>query len=73
MRILIGAGLILACLPLAVILTVVLSPLWSWIEATFAIESVGHSGPAEWCYALTYLVLVTALAATLFHRRRKPH
>lgn len=36
----------LAAVPVAVIGTMLLHPLWSWIEATYGIESMGHSGPA---------------------------
>ena len=54
-RLLVGIGIIVACLPTAVILTLALLPLWRWLEAARGIESVGHSGPAEWCYLATYL------------------
>jgi hypothetical protein len=48
------------CLPAAFILTFLLMPLWSWIEATYKIESVGHSGPAEWCFWAVYALLGAA-------------
>ena len=70
MRYLIGAGLLIAALPVAAILTIFFLPLWSWIEARFAIEAVGHSGPADWCYLLTYAVLVSALGAFALFRWR---
>ena len=38
-----GVAIILA--PVAVFMTILILPLWSWIEATFGIESIGHSGP----------------------------
>ena len=44
-------------LPIAFIVTILLSPLWSWIEATYGIESIGHSGPSDWCFYLVYGVL----------------
>ena len=44
-------------LPFSFIITIVLFPFWSWIEANSGIESVGHSGPAEWCFYLVYLLL----------------
>jgi hypothetical protein len=28
------------------------------MEDTFAIESIGHSGPAEWCYVSSYVFLI---------------
>lgn len=51
--------------PLGFLATVLLLPLWSWIEATYGIESVGHSGPASWCYAVTTLVILIPLATLL--------
>lgn len=50
----IGVAIILA--PVAVIVTILILPLWSWIEATFGIESIGHFGPAGLCYLATYVV-----------------
>ena len=53
----------LLALPPAVATTVVLMPLWSWIEASTGIESVGHSGPATWCYVAAWIALSAVLAA----------
>jgi hypothetical protein len=33
-------------------------PLWNWFENSHGIESVGHSGPADWCYLATFSVVV---------------
>jgi hypothetical protein len=44
--------------PLAFAVTIRLLPLWSWIEAKFAVESVGHSGPAGWCYLAVYIFIL---------------
>jgi hypothetical protein len=65
-------AILLASMPPAFILTIALMPLWSRIEATYGIESVGHSGPANWCFELTYVgvVLIVAGAAIAFQRRR---
>jgi uncharacterized protein YceK len=41
-------AILILSLPLSVILTLLLLPLWRWLAATHGIESVGHSGPAEW-------------------------
>ena len=54
---LIVPGVLIACLPIAFIVTILLSPLWSWIEATYGIESIGHSGPSDWCFYAVYGVL----------------
>jgi hypothetical protein len=54
----VSAGLLVLLLPAAVVVTIMLFPLWSWIEDSFHIESVGHSGPAGWCYMLVFALLV---------------
>jgi len=59
----------LLALPLAVILTFVLSPFWVWFEAVSGIESIGHSGPSDWCYVVTYLTLIAIFV--IWHRTRK--
>jgi len=51
-------GIALIALPCAFVITLLLMPLWSWIEARFHIESVGHSGPAGWCFFAVYGVLL---------------
>ena len=56
--------------PLSIVVTVVLFPFWSWLESSSGIESVGHSGPADWCYLFIFVVLLTVLAATLMLKVR---
>jgi phosphotransferase system glucose/maltose/N-acetylglucosamine-specific IIC component len=56
---LITLAVLIVCLPIAIIVTFLLSPLWSWIEATYGIESIGHSGPSDWCFELVYGLLIT--------------
>ena len=58
---LITLAVLVACLPLAFIVTILLSPLWSWIEATYGIESIGHSGPSDWCFYVVYGVMSAAV------------
>jgi len=65
---LLGAALIAA--PLSIVITILLLPLWRWLEATTGIESVGHSGPAEWCYAAVFLVLVAGASLIVLLRYR---
>ena len=59
-----GAGL--ASVPL----TILCFPLWSWFESRTGIEAVGHSGPAGWCYATTFAVVLVVALMTLLARRR---
>lgn len=47
----------MAAAPFAFVAAAVLSPLWSWIEASTGLESMGHSGPATWCYLATWIAL----------------
>ncbi len=61
--------------PVAYITTVVLFPFWSWLESTFKIEAVGHSGPDDWCFELTYFLcagLLTWAGARLVMRSGPP-
>ena len=60
---LITLAILIACLPIAFIVTFLLSPLWSWIEATYGIESIGHSGPSDWCFYVVYGVLIALVFA----------
>jgi hypothetical protein len=61
-----GAGVALlvcvACAPLAAAITIALLPLWRWVEATFNVESIGHSGPAGWCYLAVYVAVLVCAA-----------
>jgi hypothetical protein len=50
-------GALLVCAVLGVGLTLMLWPLWSWIEAFTGFESMGHSGPATSCFVATTVAL----------------
>ena len=63
-------GIALIAVPLSIVTTILLFPLWAWLEASSGIESVGHSGPAEWCYAAVFLVLVTGASLIVLIRYR---
>ncbi|HKS06386.1 MAG TPA: hypothetical protein VJR92_08750 [Gemmatimonadaceae bacterium] len=54
--------------PIAFIATFALMPLWSWIERTTGFESVGHSGPASWCFVAVYSALVAGFIAVAYIR-----
>jgi len=47
--------------PMAIIITIVTHSFWLWFEETTAIESYGHSGPAEWCYLAVYFILIVCV------------
>jgi hypothetical protein len=55
----IGLAICLIVAPVAFAVTIGLLPLWSWVEAKFAIESVGHSGPAGWCYLAVFIFILS--------------
>jgi H+/Cl- antiporter ClcA len=71
LRVFLGlAGIILITALLSILTTILLFPFWSWFEKTTGIESVGHSGPAEWCYAAAFLLLAVSAVWLLLVRRR---
>ncbi|HSF93618.1 MAG TPA: hypothetical protein VLA52_01220 [Thermohalobaculum sp.] len=57
-------------LPVSFVLTILLVPLWRYVESDLGIESIGHSGPAEWCFWLVYGLLVVGGAAILWRKLR---
>jgi hypothetical protein len=63
-------AVILIAAPLSVVITILMFPFWSWFEASVGIESVGHSGPAEWCYAIVFFLFVAGAALTLLVHQR---
>jgi hypothetical protein len=60
----------LIAIPIALVMTLLLMPFWSWIESTLKIEAVGHSGPAAWCYLASYFVALTGGGLIWQHARR---
>ncbi|MEY4510835.1 MAG: hypothetical protein RLZZ450_2957 [Pseudomonadota bacterium] len=54
------ASLVVA-IPISLVTTFVLWPLWSWVEQRLGIESIGHSAPAQWCFVAAYAVLALAV------------
>jgi len=60
-----------AALPLAAITTLALLPLWRFIEERYGIESVGHSGPSDWCFIVVYVLWLSAGAVLLWLRGRR--
>ena len=54
-------GLTAVAVPVALAVTLLLYPVWSWLERTTGVESVGHSGPAGWCYLAVWAPMAAAL------------
>ena len=70
-KVLLLSGLtLLVIAPLSVLITIVLAPLWRWLEAATGIEAIGHSGPAAWCYVLVFLAQ-SALAGGMVLREAR--
>jgi hypothetical protein len=65
---------LLLSLVVGAVLTVLLVPLWSWLDAGTGIESIGHSGPASWCYAATSGALFGGwMMLRIWRRRSETH
>jgi hypothetical protein len=62
------ALLLLIALPVSAVVTLMALPLWNFIERRTGIESVGHSGPAGWCFCVTYALIVAVGMALSFAR-----
>jgi len=64
-------ALLVILAPICFIATFLLHPLWSWIEATFGVESIGHAAPADWCFFAVYglFVIVSLPFLWIFFRR----
>ena len=63
--------LLVGALPVSAIMTLMLIPVWRIIEERFGVESIGHSGPADWCFILMYVVWVTVAGAGWWVVRRR--
>ena len=54
-------GLTAVAMPVALAVTLLLVPVWSSLERTTGIESVGHSGLADWCDLAVWGPMAVAL------------
>jgi len=54
------AALAVLGIPLSYLLTILLFPFWTYLEATTGIESAGQSGPAAWCFVLVFALMLAA-------------
>ena len=71
---LIALGLVSAVVsfPLAFTGTIMLNPLLGRLEATYGVELTGHSGPADWIFALVFALTAIPLFAVLVLGTRRP-
>jgi hypothetical protein len=69
-ELLIASSVLLLCLPLAVLLTLMLLPVWSWMGTNWAIAAVGPSGPAPWCFILVYGLMAAVCLGVVVLRWR---
>jgi hypothetical protein len=60
----------LIAMPVAAAVTIFLAPFWGWIESTYGIESLGHSGPSDWCFLAVYGIILLAGAGIFAWRWR---
>lgn len=67
----IGLVVTVCLMPVAFMTTVLLHPLWRWIEKRFGVEAIGHSGPAEWCFYLIFVLLLVPSLLILWRTRRE--
>ena len=66
-------GILVLSMPVTFVVTILLMPLWSAIERRWGIESVGHSGPADWCFWLVFAscIMTFTLVARRLRRTRR--
>lgn len=69
---LVGLGILAASVPLGMFVAILLFPFWGWLEERTGIESVGHSGPAEWCFLVSMAACALLLGLALFPLGREP-
>lgn len=70
-RIRVTAAVLALSLPSSALLTLLLVPFWRHLEERFRIESVGHSGPALWCYLVVFLTLFSVTGCVYFLRKSR--
>lgn len=63
-RVILVFAVLFVSAPVSLFLTLMLVPFWRWCEASTGIETIGHSGPADWCYLAVFALIVFAFLAT---------
>lgn len=39
-----------------IVIAILAAPFWNWFETTTGIESIGHSGPADWVFVFCWIL-----------------
>ena len=58
-------------LPVAVVATFLLLPLWTWLETRWGIEAVGHASLSEWCFVATWAAIALPCAPLAYRAVRR--
>jgi len=69
-RLVMTVAIVLIGVPITFAATIALLPLWSMIERRYGIESVGHSGPSDWCFWVVFGVYLFLSATVMLGLRR---
>ena len=69
-RLVMTVAIVLLGMPITFAATFALLPLWSMIEQRYGIESVGHSGPSDWCFWVVFGVYLFLAAMVVLRLRR---
>ena len=70
-ELLIASSILLLCLPVAVLLTLMLLPVWPRLGAALGVTAVWPSGPATWCFVVVYVVLAAIGSVVMLLRWRR--
>ncbi len=70
-ELLIASSILLLCVPVAVLLTLMLLPVWPRLGAALGVTAVGPSGPAAWCFVVVYVVLAAIGSVGMLLRWRR--
>jgi hypothetical protein len=62
--------MVVVAVPVAVTGTFLMAPVWRWVERTWSLEAIGHSGPATWCFVTTYAVVLGGMLSIRWLARR---
>jgi len=57
---------------LSILTTILTARFWGWFEDRTGIESLGHSGPADWVYVFLWVVWTAILLAIWMWQKKNP-